>query len=728
MIRFAIRLTLAGGRASAIRLISLAAAVALGTGLLLATLSGVHAVSAQSARYAWLNAGVVPATQDAGPSADPMWWLLRSVYFHSTEVTQIDLAATGPGSPVPPGLSRLPGPGEYYVSPALDDLLQVTPADQLADRFAGRRAGVIGDAALPAPDALLAVVGRTPGDLAAQPGAVRVTGIPDEIPAGCGRCVSGIPEAGLNLVLGVVAAGLLFPVLMFISTATRLDATRREQRFAAMRLVGATPRQITVIAAVEATVSALAGTIAGFGLFFAFRDPLAAIPFTGMPFFASDFVPGPVAGALVAVGVPVAAAVVAGRALRRVRITPLGVNRRQMPAPPRAYRLIPLLIGLGELLYFIGRRPHTSQGQLFAFLPGFLIIMIGLVVAGPWLTMTGARLVARRARRPAALIAARRLADDPRTAFRSVSGLVLALFVTTVAVGVLGTIVANRGPQAHGPQAGNLMSEFRDPAPADTVAPAGLAAVPGVRGVLSVRIPPDALRSPMVYQGDFLVSCVEIARTPDFGRCAPGAEVAWVWLDLSGTTAWPAAPVTTDELRRLPVQAVVVGTDGSAATIERSRTILAAAFPVRWGPFTDAERQAYTARVFTGWKQLADVVVVAGLVIAGCSLAAGVAGGLTERKRPFSMLRLAGTPLGLLRRVVVLESSVPLLTAAVAAIGAGFAAAHLFLTAQMDYALAPPGPVYFVIVGAGLAASLGIIASTMPLLRRMTGPGAARNE
>ena len=39
-----------------------------------------------------------------------------------------------------------------------------------------------------------------------------------------------------------------------------------------------------------------------------------------------------------------------------------------------------------------------------------------------------------------------------------------------------------------------------------------------------------------------------------------------------------------------------------------------------------------------------------------------------------------------------------------------------------------PGPLYFVIVAAGLAASLGIIASTMPLLRRMTGPAAARNE
>ena len=42
--------------------------------------------------------------------------------------------------------------------------------------------------------------------------------------------------------------------------------------------------------------------------------------------------------------------------------------------------------------------------------------------------------MARRASRPGTLIAARRLADNPKAGFRAVSGLVLALFVTTVAV------------------------------------------------------------------------------------------------------------------------------------------------------------------------------------------------------------------------------------------------------------------------------------------------------
>ena len=69
----------------------------------------------------------------------------------------------------------------------------------------------------------------------------------------------------------------------------------------------------------------------------------------------------------------------------------------------------------------------------------------------------------------------------------------------------------------------------------------------------------------------------------------------------------------------------------------------------------------------------------------------------------------------------------PLLVAAVVASGTGFVAAHLFLRAQMEYSLRAPGPAYYVIVGAGLLASLGIIASTLPMLRRITGPETARN-
>jgi len=50
------------------------------------------------------------------------------------------------------------------------------------------------------------------------------------------------------------------------------------------------------------------------------------------------------------------------------------------------------------------------------------------------------------------------------------------------------------------------------------------------------------------------------------------------------------------------------------------------------------------------------VVIAVSFPIAGCGLAVGVAAGLRDRKRPFSLLRLTGVQLGVLRRVVLLES------------------------------------------------------------------------
>jgi predicted lysophospholipase L1 biosynthesis ABC-type transport system permease subunit len=192
---------------------------------------------------------------------------------------------------------------------------------------------------------------------------------------------------------------------------------------------------------------------------------------------------------------------------------------------------------------------------------------------------------------------------------------------------------------------------------------------------------------------------------------------------------WSAAAVAPETLPQLPVLSVVVGTNGSASAIERARTVLEAAFPQgRRFPATVGEFEGDFARSMVQWQQLANVVILASLPIAGCSLAVAVAGGLSDRKRPFSMLRLTGVQLGVLRRVVALESAVPLLVVAVVAIGTGFLAAHLFLTSQMDYSLQPPGVTYYLVVVAGIAASLGIIASTLPLLKRITGPETARNE
>ncbi|MDG4839489.1 ABC transporter permease [Micromonospora sp. WMMD967] len=717
MIRFGLRLAVAGGREALTRLVVIAAAVAVGSGLLLTTLAGVNATNAQLTRYA----SMYPNASTGG--ADKLWWSTRQDYFQGRQIIRIDVAATGPSAPTPVGVPAVPGPGEYYASPALRDLLADHPADQLGDRYPGRDLGTVGPAALTSPDTLLVIAGGTPDQVAKLPAAKQVTSVGD---------TPALPETTVNLILGVVAGGLLFPVLIFIGTATRLSAARREQRFAALRLVGATPRQISTVAAVEAAAAAVAGTAVGFGLFYALRDPLAGIPFTGMPFFPSDMSLGVLDALLVALGVPAGAAVAAQVSLRRVRISPLGVTRRVTPRTPGAYRLIPALLGVAVLFFAIGFRPETSDGQAAVFLPGLLLIMVGLVVAGPWLTMVGARVMARYANRPATLIAARRLADNPKAGFRAISGIMLALFVTSVAVGVITTIVANRGPAPTGStDARTVTTVFDEKVP--TVPDAlvsDLRAVAGVRSATAIRENPT-----MTDGGEVgVIACTDLPSV--YGRCADGASVIEVPLGLSrwresasSATVWPAASLTVDDLERLPVVAMVVGTDGSAAAIERTRTLLEIAFPTFWvGPNVPGDFESDFANTLRGWEQLANVVIVASLALGGCSLAVSVIGGLTERRRPFSLLRLSGAPVRVLRRVVALESAVPMLAVAAVAIGMGLLAAHLFLRAQMGYTLVAPEPGFYLIIVVGLAACLGVIASTLPLLERITGPETARSE
>src|SRR5439155_1820711 len=137
---------------------------------------------------------------------------------------------------------------------------------------------------LSGPDELVVYVGYTPARLAAVPGTIEVT----SITTGPGQQVF---TPYFRYAFGVGVLAVLFPILILIGTATRLSAARREERYAAMRLVGATPRDINVIASVDSVVSTFFGTIAGIGLFLAIRPALAGAELTGTRYFAATVNP-----------------------------------------------------------------------------------------------------------------------------------------------------------------------------------------------------------------------------------------------------------------------------------------------------------------------------------------------------------------------------------------------------------------------------------------------------
>jgi hypothetical protein len=249
------------------------------------------------------------------------------------------------------------------------------------------------------------------------------------------------------------------------------------------------------------------------------------------------------------------------------------------------------------------------------------------------------------------------------------------------------------------------------------------------------------------FSNDVAVSCADLRAIGALGQCAAGLTAVRTTDDsLFGDNpiydtkpfASSADPGYTGNLTQLPLQTVLVKVN-SAATLERVRTYLAVHAPPQTGggigasptpPRTFGETlQIRTARAALA-ANLAYAMVALTLVVAGCSLAVAVGGGLVDRKRPFTLLRVSGTQAGVLSRVVLLEAAVPLLAATIlaAAIAYGTSVLAVVRLAPAGTAIPQLGRDYYTIMGVGLVIAFGVITVTLPLLRRMTAPATIRFE
>jgi hypothetical protein len=441
------RLLKGGGRRGLLGTWLTFGAVAVATALLLFAVAANFAFDARAERGAWRNP--VPAAGNAVAIE-----ATRFDYVRDEPITVVDLAAIKPGAPAPPGMPRFPGPGEVWLSPALAELVEQLPADQLANRYSGVK-GVLGDDALIFPGELVAVVGHAPAapEMTAARSDDWILGKPPVKVATLAGSPGEDAEAykGLALVASVL---MVVPLLVFGGAAARLTVARRDRRLAALRLVGATPGQVVGMTVAEAVLVALAGALAGAVAFGAAVPLLAGIQIQGGPWFAADLLPDllVLAGVLVAVPLLVGLSAVAG--LRRVVVSPLGVAKRETPPAMRFVRMLALLVVLAAF-------PLLTRGTSVALVAVALALAFLCVnLTGPWVVGLIGRIAAATARGPARLLAARRLMDDPRSAWRTVSGVALTGFVA----GFLGLLSPG------------VFTGDTEPARLSVVAPAGEAA------------------------------------------------------------------------------------------------------------------------------------------------------------------------------------------------------------------------------------------------------------
>ncbi|WP_108720062.1 hypothetical protein [Miniimonas sp. S16] len=241
----------------------------------------------------------------------------------------------------------------------------------------------------------------------------------------------GSYDAGLYPILaGFAVLLLLVPLTTLGGAAARLAVSRRDARLAALRLAGATSGQVGTLAVLDAVAQAVVGAVLGVALYAALLPAVAQLRFQGRTFEIAELWVGAGPLALTVLAVVLIAAWSALLGLRRVVITPIGVAARTTPPGLRAMRLLAVVLALIALTVVQAVMKNAVGMLMLVFVVGVVAAgMATLNLVGPFVLGLVGRATAARARSAATLLAGRRLADDPRTAWRSVGGVALATFI-----------------------------------------------------------------------------------------------------------------------------------------------------------------------------------------------------------------------------------------------------------------------------------------------------------
>ncbi|WP_405859619.1 ABC transporter permease [Streptomyces sp. NBC_01515] len=262
---------------------------------------------------------------------------------------------------------------------------------------------------------------------------------------GSGLFDSPSDRQNVSLALGL----LLIPVLGFLGQCARIGAVHRDRRLAALRLAGAGPWQVRRIAALESGLACLAGAAVA-----------TAVVVPLLPYAVAR------AGVvLVAVAVPVLGAGVSAVALRRVVADPLGRVRRVRPVrgPGRLFgtatRLLAVTAAAIALTPVFGSPVSFGLGPVTVLVLAVLISLIAIWLSGASSRQLGEGFAAGTSR-PALLIAAERMREDPWSTARTHAALLLVTVVGSGFAGVRQILLAGLEDMRRRGHLGTRMSYY----------------------------------------------------------------------------------------------------------------------------------------------------------------------------------------------------------------------------------------------------------------------------
>ncbi|MFW7414226.1 FtsX-like permease family protein [Demequina sp. SO4-18] len=724
----AARLLVLHGGGAYRRLAGIVGGVALGVGMLLILLGGFLHMPDRDARSAWTSPGgewieVTDAGEHIVPEPTPSTMLMFSTndYFEGETISVVTTAASPDTEVTMPGGLTPPAPGEYYASPAMAEIIDATPPDMLEQRY-GTRVAVLPDEMLAGPSQRAVLTGDDWDSVAVKPGARLMDGFPS--------ASAYNTSATYRLILALGAIAILVPIVLLISIVGQLGAAERRDRLATVRLIGAGRGAVAALAAWEMAAATALGSLLGVGVAALVRPGASVLVLNGSTSFAADLTASWGWTFAVVLAVTALGALTAGWRAFSDDVGAPGATRERAEKPVTAWRTTTLVLGI---VLFAGSAFVAMESSAWAevasytFLLGFAMTAFGIVIAGPWLTgvvSAGFRTVASSA---PAVVAAGRLARHPRSTFRSVAGLVVAVFIVSVFAGSASAIDELVEPRDR--------PGLLDPhAVMASVGPGVDAAQ--VRETLSAVEGVEHVAIGFAAEGEDRGVLMNVTDARAIGAVdLPGS--GGVILDLFGMLSDTGlSGVSVDPPRDAPglvperVTSVIAVTDGASAAIERARTALIAHANTDLAPTTRADY----GRV--GTEELTDELAVMAYLgmgiaigIAAVSLAVATAAAALDRRRTFGLLRLAGMSVRQLRATISIEATVPLLATLVASAGLGFAVAWTLIETLGEGATVGwPDERYWIAIAAALAIAAIAVTGSFGTVRRSTEMASTRFE
>jgi hypothetical protein len=430
------------------------ALVLLGAGIVTASQASDSRREARSPVFASSPARAGLKISSSGPIVDghqvPVVWL-EPVTGHESDPAV-----------VPPGLTRLPAPGEGVLSPGL------TLTGFTADDF-----GLLASTAGSGPGGTIGLSGvstSSEGWIYARPPAGRSLGTGGSLQYLRGYGGSGerfaqdtqLEIPNLRSALLGVTWMLLAPIVMLVFGAARALSAVRDDRAQTLLRLGVTSARIRLILAVETMFLAASGGAVALTAWLTWLSGARSLPLTG-----TRLVPGALRfpwWEAVTLTLVVLALIAASAVVGRV----VGRTLTRSSRTVRPWHAAPLMVALSMMVGSRWAPPYSTAASLLLF-GGLLLTLAALPMALPVLVAKAGGQLAR-ARRPAIWLAGRRLSLRSANLSRPAAAVGTLVFLAGGASAIYGHLISTEASATSEVRLTRFLVSWRDDHPGDVAA------------------------------------------------------------------------------------------------------------------------------------------------------------------------------------------------------------------------------------------------------------------